>query len=251
MIDSVPPRSSRFPGAHTVRQHVAFLVVATMLALPRAAAAQHPGDIPDWPDTAEAPCANVDASQRTTCEAREAEREAERSRTSRDYHVWLADRLAEDGGARNLAIAANLRAMSISGTLYETGESLPELDKDNRLAAWIERAAREGKEDPLVQALLNRRFSASDSARLAALRSQWARLEPGNIAPAMFAAESEQPRTSALPGLDTASRFDLHYNALLLAVIELSNAIRPAPTALPCCSSAMSPPCTAMPPPWR
>ena len=221
MIDSVPPRSSCFPGAHTVRQHVAVLVVATMLALPRAAAAQHPGDIPDWPDTAEAPCANVDASQRTTCEAREAEREAERSRTSRDYHVWLADRLAEDGGARNLAIAANLRAMSISGTLYETGESLPELDKDNRLAAWIERAAREGKEDPLVQALLNRRFSASDSARLAALRSQWARLEPGNIAPAMFAAESEQPRTSALPGrLDTASRFDLHYNALLLAVIE-------------------------------
>jgi hypothetical protein len=221
MIDPTPTRSSRFTVAAIARRHAAWFVVAAMVALPLAALAQHPGDITDGSETDDAPCASVAPSQRAACEVREAEREAERSRTSRDYHAWLADRLAEDGGARNLAIAAHLRAMSISGKLYETGDSLPELGKDTRLAAWIERAGREGKDDPLVHALLNRRFSDSDGTRLAALHAQWARIEPGNLVPPMFAAEAQMPRISALPSSTrTASRFDLHYNALLLAVID-------------------------------
>ncbi|MFD0725918.1 hypothetical protein [Lysobacter brunescens] len=221
MIDLTPTRSSWSSGVATPGWHAAWFAFVAMLALPLPCRAQHPGDIAAWPETTDTPCASVDAPRRADCEAREAERDAERSRTSRDYHAWLADRLAEDGSARDLAIAAHLRAMSISGTLYETGDSLPSLDKDTRLAAWVQRATREGPDDPLVHMLLNRRFSTSDTMRLAALHAQWARIEPGNVVPLMFAAETERPRASALPiRSPTASRFDLHYNALLLAVID-------------------------------
>lgn len=221
MIDIPPTRSSRFTGAANSRWLAASFALAGMFALPLAAIAQHPGDIAAWPDAAEAPCASVEASQQVECEVREAEREADKARISREYHGWLADRLVEDGGARNLAIAAHLRAMSVSGTLYESDDTLPALKNDARIAEWVERATREGQDDPLVHAVLNRRFSTSDDQRLSALRMRWSRIAPDNFVPVMFSTEADRSGTNDMAALArTASRFDLHYNALLLAVVD-------------------------------
>lgn len=221
MIDITPTRASRFPVALVSRRHATSFALAAMLALPLAAIAQHPGDMSGRPDAAETRCASVEASQQVECEVREAEREADKARISREYHGWLADRLVGDGGARNLAIAAHLRAMSVSGTLYESDDALPALKNEARIAEWVERATREGRDDPLVHALLNRRFSASDDQRLSALRMHWSRIAPDNFAPVMFSTEVGRSGTNDMAALArTASRFDLHYNALLLAVID-------------------------------
>lgn len=221
MIDITPTRASRFPVALVSRRHATSFALAAMLALPLAAIAQHPGDFSGRPDPAETRCASVEGSRQVECEVREAEREADKARISREYHGWLADRLVEDGGARNLAIAAHLRAMSVSGMLYESDDTLPALKNDDRIAEWVERATREGQDDPLVHALLNRRFSTSDDQRLSALRMRWSRIAPDNFAPVMFSTEAGRSGTNDMTALaHNASRFDLHYNALLHAVVD-------------------------------
>lgn len=221
MIDITPTRSPRLPGTILSRWHAAAFALVAVLPLPLVAIAQYPGDMSGRPDTAETRCASVKASQRVECEVREAEREADKARISREYHAWLADRLAEDGGARNLAIAAHLRAMSVSGSLYESDDALPALKNDARIAEWVDRATREGQDDPLVHALLNRRFSASDDQRLSTLRMHWSRVAPDNFVPVMFSTEAGRSGANDMVALArSASRFDLHYNALLLAVID-------------------------------
>lgn len=205
-------------------------MLASILAWPLAVFAQHPGDVPAWPDTGEAPCADVEASERDACESREAAREDLRARTSREYHARLADRLAEDGGARNLAIAAQLRAMSLSGALFDNGESLPEIEEDARISSWVAQATREGQDDGLVLMLLNRRLSTSDDARLAALRTQWQRIDPGNFMPAMSAAEALAPGLDRLPELAREfSKFNVHFVEQLRVVVDAFERHPPSP----------------------
>lgn len=196
-------------------------MLAAILTWPLAVFAQHPGDVPPWPDTGEPPCADVEASLHDACESREAAREALRARTSREYHAWLANRLVEDGGARNLAIAAQLRAMSLSGALFDNGESLPEIEADARISSWVAQATREGQDDGLVLMLLNRRLSTSDDARLAALRMQWQRIDPGNFMPAMFVAEARASGLDGLPELARGfSKFNVHFVEQLRVVVD-------------------------------
>lgn len=200
---------------------IAALLVALWLTPSLLVLAQHPRDLPAWPEPAEPPCTKLESDARYECESHEAERLSERARISRDYHGWLADRLAEDGGARNLAIAAQLRAMSLSGALYESDDTLPALEGDARIASWIERAMREGRDDVLVHMLLNRRFSAADAPRLATLRAQWMRIAPSNLVPVMFDAEARAKAVDALPALARdASRFDVYWAEQLRTVVD-------------------------------
>jgi hypothetical protein len=211
----------RHPGPAPIRLRVAILVVVLWLTPCLFVLAQHPRDLPAWPEPAEPPCAEVEPDARPECESREAMRLSERARISREYHGWLADRLAEDGGARNLAIAVQLRAMSLSGALYELDDTLPALEGDARIASWIERAMREGRDDALVHMLLNRRFSSSDAPRLAALRAQWMRIAPDNLVPAMFDAEARANAADTLPALARdASRFDVYWAEQLRTVVD-------------------------------
>lgn len=193
-----------------------FVLVAALGASPATLRAQHPGEAPSFGDPG--PCASLVDADRLRCEREETERRSGALRASRAYHARLADRLAADGGARNLALAANLRAMSLTGDLNLTETTRPRLAGDAKLAAWRDRAAREGRADPLVLGLLIRRLSPDDDARRRGVRESWRMLEPTNllVLPDDDAAEALE----ILASVGEARRFDVHFGTLLRVVID-------------------------------
>lgn len=210
----------RLPPRRTRRFAPCLAALAGLLAS-CAASAQHPGHQPQWPDPAPAPCADIaDGPRRDACLARAEARKAAEDAASRRYHLWLADRLAEDGGARNLAIAANLRAIALGDNLYGADVALPALDGDAKLADWIARATREGRDDALVLTLLHRRFGTHDDPRRKAVLARWQAIEPDNVAPWRFEDEiANADADTLLARSEHATHVELHYIDTLRTVV--------------------------------
>ena len=157
--------------------------IVLIAVFPAAGLAQHPSGLMVWRPDAEEPCAEISVFARARCLREEDARHEKMKRASREYHAWLADRLAEDGGARNFALAANLRALSLGGELFYTSANLPLLEGDARLAEWVDRASRDVGGDGLVHMLLIRPFSPRDEARVQAARDAWRDADRANLAP--------------------------------------------------------------------
>jgi hypothetical protein len=192
----------------------ALAVGLLLLGLSMTVQAQHPGEILRTGE--DEPCAAEAQAERDHCLRKQAAREARMRRASRDYHAWLADRLAADGSARDLALAANLRAMSLAGELFHSGATLPQLADDARLAEWIERGARDGHDDPFVQMLLTRPFHPQDAARRKTVRDAWRAADPDNLA---ALPDDEGPVDEILAAAADARRFDVYYGTLLRSVL--------------------------------
>lgn len=179
------------------------------------ASAQHPAAL--TPADGELACETLPEVDRGRCLRREEARSTKAHRASRAYHFRLADRLAADGGARNLALAANLRALALAGDLFHSGATLPRLAGDARLAAWTARAAHEAQGDPFVLSLLIRPFSPGDDPRRRAVRDALQLADPANLA---AFPDDEAQVVVRLAEAGEGSRFDLHYGALLRATLD-------------------------------
>lgn len=195
----------------------ALAALASILGFPAAGLAQHPGELSAWKAPADGLCAEGSASARARCLRKENKRRENMTRASRDYHAWLADRLAADGGARNLALAANLRALSLAGELFHSATNLPLLEGDARLVEWVGRASRDMRGDQLVHMLLIRPFSPQDEARVQGMRDAWRDADPANLA----SLRDDDAAIGAL--LETASersRLNVYVGDLLLATLD-------------------------------
>lgn len=211
----LPIDNPHVPG-NTARM-MALTVIALIAGFPLAGLAQHPGGLSAWKAPVDGPCADGSASTRARCLREEDVRHEKMKRASREYHAWLADRLAADGGARNLALAANLRALSLGGELFHTSADLPLLEGDARLVEWVGRASRDVGGDGLVHMLLIRPFSPRDEARAEAARRAWRDAEPNNLAPLR---DDDAAVGDLLGTAKDGSRLDLHIGELLLATLD-------------------------------
>lgn len=196
---------------------LALTALVSMFGFPTAGFAQHPGGLSAWKSPADGLCAEGSAAARARCLRKEDARRAKMTRASREYHAWLADRLAADGGARNLALAANLRALSLGGELFHTTANLPLLEGDTRLAEWVDRATRDARGDGLVQMLLIRPFSPQDEARVQAARDAWRAADPANLA---SLGDDDATVGDVLETANGSSRLTIHFGDLLLATLD-------------------------------
>lgn len=140
---------------------------------------------------------------------------ARRSDTAeRAYALWLADRLAEDGGARNLAFALFVRrgALLTPETLRQAaaGTTAP----DPTLAAWYRRAWDGAGDDGVAWSLL---ASAQGQPLMPALAGRdavaaWAKAQPDNLAPMLLARRDGEPMDAIFAALDTRSRNAVYWN---------------------------------------
>ena len=205
-------------SSRPIAQCIAAMLFVCMM---RTATAQHPDHVPKWPDPAPAPCADIaQGPKRDACLADAQARREREDNASRRYHLWLADRLVEDGGARNLAIAANLRAIALGDNLYDADVALPALDGDAKLADWIASATREGRDDALVLTLLHRRFGTHDDPRRKAVLARWQAIEPDNLAPWRFEDEiANADADTLLARSEHATHVELHYIDTLRTVV--------------------------------
>ena len=177
--------------------------------------AQHPGDVISLGEPG--PCASLVDADRARCEHGEDVRRSRALRASREYHTWLADRLAADGGARNLALAANLRAMSLTGDAFLSEATLPRLVGDAKLADWLERATREGRDDAFVHSLLVRAFLPEDDARRSTVRDAWRSLDPANLS---MWPDDDSGVAETLAAAGEGRRLDLYFGLLLNAMLD-------------------------------
>ena len=191
--------------------------IVLIAGFPAAGLAQHPSGLMVWRPHAEEPCAEISVFARARCLREEDARHEKMKRASREYHAWLADRLAEDGGARNFALAANLRALSLGGELFYTSANLPLLEGDARLAEWVDRASRDVGGDGLVHMLLIRPFSPREEARVQAVRDAWRDADRANLAPLR---DDDAAIGDVLETATDRSRLDLHFGELLLATLD-------------------------------
>ncbi len=191
--------------------------IVLIAGFPAAGLAQHPSGLMVWRPDAEEPCAEISVFARARCLREEDARHEKMKRASREYHAWLADRLAEDGGARNFALAANLRALSLGGELFYTSANLPLLEGDARLAEWVDRASRDVGGDGLVHMLLIRPFSPREEARVQAVRDAWRDADRANLAPLR---DDDAAIGDVLETATDRSRLDLHFGELLLATLD-------------------------------
>jgi len=148
---------------------------------------------------------------------------ARRSDTAeRAYALWLADRLAEDGGARNLAFALFVRrgALLTPETLIQAnaGTAVP----DATLVRWQRRAWDDAGDDGVVWSLLasaeGQPLMPTQAGRDAV--AAWAKAEPDNLAPLLLARRDGEPVEAIFVALDARPRNTLYWNAVQALAIE-------------------------------
>jgi len=132
----------------------------------------------------------------------------------RAYALWLADRLAEDGGARHLAFALFVRrgALLTPETLAQAvaGAAAP----DAALDAWYRRARDAAGDDGVVWSLLASAQAqplmpapAGDDATAA-----WAEAQPDNLAPLLLARRADAPLDALFAALDARPRNAVYWD---------------------------------------
>lgn len=139
-----------------------------------------------------------------------------RTRAHRDDMLALADDVAALGGARALALAANLRA---AGLLRDPAQedAGPAVEADETIRRWLDEAERMAPGD-VTALVLSMDMLARDKARRSALIARWRRLEPDNLVPILHAELTEDVLFEAAA---TATTFDNHYDDALRTALDL------------------------------
>lgn len=178
-----------------------------------------------WPFAAA--CQYDDSAAR----AWEADSPGRRDLSQRAYLWRLAERLGQNGGPREFALAAHVRAMAGARDLRIVG-GLRLIDAKTQ--RWLEDAERMGRDDPVVQILLMRRFSAADPVdrrRNAILR--WRDIDSDNLAPLLAGGSSDiaLPIDQLLASARSTLRADFYFDDIVRPMIQ---AVRdePPPAAL-------------------
>lgn len=149
----------------------------------------------------------------------------------RTYYWHLAEHLARNGGPREFALAAHVRAMAGARDIRVVG-GLRLIDAKTQ--RWLDDAERMGRDDPVVQVLLMRRFSAADprDRRRKAIR-RWREIDSDNLAPLLAGGPTDVtlPTDELLASARSALRADLYFDDIVRPLIQ---AVRdePPPAAL-------------------
>ncbi len=143
-----------------------------------------------------------------------------RNTSERGYLWYLADRLGRNGGPREFALAAHLRAMAgVRDVRIVGGLRLI----DAKTQRWLGDAERMGKRDPVVQALLLHRFSEGDPTyrRHDAIR-RWRDNDSDNLAPllAIGPAEESLPIDELLASARSTARADFYFDDIVRPLVE-------------------------------
>lgn len=160
-----------------------------------------------------------------------AERADDRDLTQRAYLWRLAERLGHNGGPREFALAAHVRAMAGVRDFRLVG-GLRLIDAKTQ--RWLDDAERMGRDDPVVQILLMHRFSAADPVdrRLDAIR-RWRDIDSDNLAPllANISAYDGSTIDESLASARSTIRADFYFDDIVRPLIQ---AVRdePPPAAL-------------------
>lgn len=212
-IQRLHDRAVDMPNIANVAQRIRILRLSLTLALYALsfAAACHDGDpaILPW-------------------DAADADR---RDLTQRAYLWRLAERLGDNGGPREFALAAHVRAMAGVRDFRLVG-GLRLIDAKTQ--RWLDDAERMGRNDPVVQLLLMRRFSAADPVdrRLDAIR-RWREIDSDNLAPllANISAYDGSTIDESLASARSTMRADFYFDDIVRPLIQ---AVRdePPPAAL-------------------
>lgn len=128
---------------------------------------------------------------------------AEETALRRDANFLLlsmAEDLAEEDGARALALAARLRTMALEAEAYSAGREAPFEIVDAKIARWLEQAERAGANDTVVIALTLPLLRAIDPQRHADAVRRWRDAEPDNLAPLLHAGLSGEALLEAARG---------------------------------------------------
>ena len=149
-----------------------------------------------------------------------------RNTAERGYLWYLAERFGRDGGPREFALAAHLRAMAGVRDVRVIG-GLRLIDANTQ--RWLGDAERMGKDDPVVQALLLHRFSDGDPTyrRQDAIR-RWRENDSDNLAPllAIGPAEETLPIDELLASARSTARADFYFDDIARPLV---NAVQDEP----------------------
>ncbi len=143
----------------------------------------------------------------------------------RAYQGWLADRLVEDGGARNLALAVYLRrsALAMSAAI---DEATPSAEKaDGLLSAWMDAARADAGHDGVAWSLLASTAGSKGKPHLQGddIARAWAEAEPDNLTPLLILMRSNDDAETIFASLDSRSRHAIYWGevqALGLHAVE-------------------------------
>lgn len=192
--------------------------------VPRARA-QDPA-APPIPRPAE-PCSDVPLMLRQTC--RDAERRTDAAQ--RAYALWLADRLAEDGGARDLAFALFVRR----GALL-TPEALARIDGgealvDPVLERWYRKAYAKAGRDGVAWSLLASAWGQMAMPRPADRNAQaaWAKADRDNLAPLLLALREGEGLDVVFAALPKRPHNRVYWNAVQALAMDAVRRHPPTP----------------------
>ncbi len=131
---------------------------------------------------------------------------------SQAYYTRVANALAAKGQPRQLAFAATLRQIA---TLPPAQAAQPGGDapsqaspRDPLVAQWRSLASARAGKDVLANVLLMQADTVADAAVRSEAARRWQQVEPGNLAPLLFAG---MPVGSLLAEARSRSGFDLHF----------------------------------------
>lgn len=123
-----------------------------------------------------------------------------------DEHRRLAERIAQEGGPRELALAAWLEQVADDG---ESAAAARSPTADTRAAAWLKAADAGAAGDVLTNNLIAAAAAVAHDANLRqAAARRWEAAEPDNLAPRFIAGDTP---AMILAGVSANSRFDLHW----------------------------------------
>lgn len=107
----------------------------------------------------------------------------------RDYTARLAAALAQDGGARELALAALLRGLASAPSDVAPSGVRPSraVARDPQADAWLQAAAAQAGDDILANQLLLAAAKTGDEQLRAAAARRWQAADPGNLVPLLYA----------------------------------------------------------------
>lgn len=148
---------------------------------------------------------------------------AEETALRRDANFVLlsmAEDLAEEDGARALALAARLRATALQDEAYAMGREAPFEIVDAKIARWLEQAEHAGADDPVAIALTLPLLRAIDAQRHADAVRRWRDAEPDNLVPLLHADLSADALLDAARGTYRAQDAFFEIVRLTAQVVE-------------------------------
>ena len=181
--------------------------------------------------TPEEACVEVDAASLDACLDAEFAKQERTIIATRAYQIWLADRLAEDGGARNLALALHLRHRALAAPeVLNQADVVNQADHaadeiDGLLSNWMDKASAGAGHDGVVWALLasTAELPLMPKPHGVDLTHAWAEAEPDNLTPLLMRMRSQDDAAMIFAALDVRSRHAIYWDevqALGLHAVE-------------------------------